>query len=106
MKNRTFLVPVAVAAGALTVTAGAGATLSAGAPDTAQQVVETTGQPTSKLNIPTAPDRKDSFVLTRIPGGTLLAQHDSHASHDSHSSHASHDSHSSHASHSSGGMSA
>lgn len=106
MKKRTFLVPVAVAAGALTVTASASVTSSAGAQDTVRPVAETAGKPNSKLNVATARDRIDAFVLARTPGGTLLAQHDSHASHDSHSSHASHDSHSSHASHSSGGMSA
>lgn len=104
--KRDFLVPVAVAAGALGATSSAGA-IEAPSTDGIRAEQAITAEANAKLII-----GNDSFVLTRAPAGTVLAQHESHASHDSHDSHdshASHDSHSSHSSHAShysGAMSA
>lgn len=90
MKKRAFLVPVVVAVGALSAAQAANATVAPaqGSNEVAVNPVNIAASPT--LKIQTAPNRFDSFVLTRMPEGTLLAQHMSHSSHQSHSSHSSH----------------
>jgi hypothetical protein len=94
MKKYAFLVPVAVAVGALSGNAAANVSASTVNNRTAGQVL--TVRPNRSAT------RVDSFVLTRSPGGPLIAQHESHESHQSHESHSSHSSHESHSSHYSG----
>jgi hypothetical protein len=94
-KKYAFLVPVAVAVGALSGNATANVP---GSP-----VTDRTGDQVSTVVRPNrSAARVDSFVLTRSPGGVLIAQHESHESHQSHESHSSHSSHESHSSHYSG----
>jgi len=98
MKKYAFLVPVSVAAAALSGNAAANL-------PSAESSANAQPPSVSKANKSSA--RMESFVLTRAPGGYLIAQHESHESHQSHDSHASHESHASHASHeshTSGGM--
>jgi hypothetical protein len=91
MKKYAFLVPVAVAVGALAGSAATNASMPS---------AEGAGaHPLSANRLNKSANRVDSFVLTRSESGVLLAQHESHYSHESHSSHASHASHESHASH-------
>lgn len=92
MKKRAFLVPVAVAVGAMSIAQVADATIAPVQASNETAVNSTDAAATSELKIQTAPNRLDSFVLTRVPEGTLLAQHTSHASHSSHTSHVSHQS--------------
>lgn len=90
MKKRDFLVPVAVAAGALTVAPAASAIESPEVPSPVGVNQLTPAGSGSRVKVPTSQGRLDSFVLNRQSDGTLIAQHESHISHESHESHASH----------------
>jgi hypothetical protein len=101
MKKYAFLIPVAVAVGALVAPTAAKANKPFSGVSDCPLSESTTPRAVDKLKVKTSPTRVDSFVLSRSERGILLAQHESHESHQSHESHASHSSHESHESHAS-----
>jgi hypothetical protein len=102
VKKYAFLVPVAVAVGALVGPTAANANKPVIDASTSPSPERAAPSAASTFDVKASPTRVDSFVLTRSEQGVLLAQHESHESHQSHDSHASHASHESHASHYSG----
>lgn len=89
MKNRKFLVPLAILAAAFA---------SGESKASVHESSESAHSDTATTTDAVSPNRiffnkgqdQFSFVLKRMEGGMIMADHESHASHSSHSSHRSH----------------